>query len=86
MTIYEKSEIRKGMYMELDAPWGTPVQKVRRTAPPVEPPTRPPPPQPIRYGAPLPNPPDFKAVSARLDAARAHLEKITKDFRNARRA
>jgi len=65
----EKSEIRKGMYIELDCPIRT---YIRKDAAP-------------RYGE-APSPPDFRTISAELDAARRKLETIVSTVRkNARR-
>lgn len=69
MPFYEKSEIRRGMYMELDAPTPAYVKRSQPRAP--------------RYGDP-PAPPDFSAVSANLDQVRQRIEKLRDDFRAAR--
>jgi len=80
MPRYEKSEIQKGAFITLDATGVGPVfpkytpAHVHRAAPP-----RP----PVRYGDAL-DPPDFSAISERLDEARARLEKLRSDLRATR--
>ena len=74
MQRYEKSEIRKGMRMELDAHGVGPVF-----------PHSTPPRGPVRYGDDIPPAPDFKSITNRLEQARKRLELIARDVRNARR-
>ena len=66
---YSKSDMKAGAYLELDCDIRTRV------------------PRPPRYGDPAPDPaapPDFSAISHRLDDARARLNKFRADLRAAR--
>ena len=70
---YEKSDIKRGMYLELDCPIRTRVLRE--------------PPAPVRYGEPSDDPPstDFKSISAKLDQATQKLHDIIKAYKNPRR-
>jgi hypothetical protein len=70
----DKSEIRKGMHMTMDAVGVGPVFP-HRAAPPRTP----------RYGDPLDAAPDFAQRSRELEAAKLRLKKLVKDYHHARR-
>lgn len=72
--MFTRKDIRPGLWMELDAS-GVGPALVKMPAPP----------RPVRYGDALDPPsPNFSEVSQKLDAAKKRLEKLVKDFHNAR--